>query len=396
MLKHQWPVPSRWEDFEDLCYHLSLATKTLVSAMKYGRRGQSQYGLDIAGTTADSRTEWKAIQCKLKTEYLGGQLGEKEIYAEYEKSKKFRPPLFHLIFATTCARDRAVQDVINAINSSALRRHTVEVWFWDDIVEKLDNYPKVAERFYPAFFPESVLHKSHDGSITTHLFEDVTQRRKRLSAFNNDLFFRKKLGPAAGDVASVILEQVDNCFGSGKGKASRVSLEFDGREIRVSDDGVTFDPFDESFMPSEGQLGLKAIRMIRDHPEHFEARYEPRDIENGVNTNRLVLRVLKDFGEGLVGTCVAYGDVGLLHDRAAAVDFAESIDIPPHCDPFVLRLGGSLDVSASSSHQLIIQIGQRLGRRKLKVIIDGQRNNLFKLLTDIPPLLGGLEIEQDG
>lgn len=395
MLKHQWPVPSSWEDFEDLCYYLSLETKTLSSAMKYGRRGQSQFGIDIAGNTAESRTEWKAIQCKLKTEILGGRLQEKEIYAEYEKSKKFPQPLSHLIFATTCATDNVSQDAVNTINSSASRRHTVEIWFWNDIAEKLDSCPEVAERFYPNFFPESNLHKASDGSITVHLLEDATKRSERLSAFVNDSFFCKRLGPAAKKVASVIMEQVANCFEVGKGKASRVSLEFDGREIRILDNGVTFDPFDESFEPSDVQFGLKTIRKIKDLRENLEARYEPRNIEIGVNTNKLILKVLKDFGEGLVGTCVAYGDTGLLHDRAAAVKFAQSIDIPSHCNPFVLRLGGSLDVCTSSSHQLITQIGQRLGNRKLKVVIDGDRSDLFELLTSMPPLPGGLEIEQD-
>lgn len=380
-MKTQWRPPALWEDFEDLCYRLALTKGALTSLHKYGRRGQEQFGVDIAGTSPSSRTEWTGFQCKLKTECLGGRLNEQEFLREYTKSKAFEPRLTHWILATTSSRDTSIQDVVNQINASFQRAHTVEAWFWEDIEDLLDAYPKVASRFYQHAHAD--LTEFEASTLYVHLFasDPDTTRRQKLDAFFRNAFFRSRMRAAEAIVSTAILEVVDNCLQGSKGGATRISIEFDGIQVRLLDNGKVFDPFDEHLQLGDNQFGVRSVRALLAPSSPVVAKYEARDINEGVTCNCLSLSLRDVPGDANMDNCTAYADVMVLFSRRDAFEVFNNLLIPPHCDPYILRLTGDSPASASGTHQLILQLKQRLGRRKLRIIVGAHRRHIFEALV---------------
>lgn len=345
-LKTQWRPPTQWEDFEDLCYRVALAKGDLTSLHKYGRRGQEQFGVDIAGTSPASRTEWTGFQCKLKTESLRGHLTEQEILAEYDKSKAFRPQLTHWILATTSSRDGPLQDVVNRLNASFQRVHTAELWFWQDFEEFLDDHPKVAVRFYPNVLSE--LAEFDDGALCVHLFsnDSANDRRKKLDAFFRHPFFRSHMRTSGSQVSTAILEVVDNSLQGAKGGAIRMTVEFDGIQVRLLDNGQSFDPFDEHLQLKDDQFSVRAIRAFRDPTSQVTAEYMPRDIDEGITSNCLYLTLKEASHDAAIESCT---EVALTREwqtanavvrklesaEAGWADVREAGVLPPRLAPLV-------------------------------------------------------------
>lgn len=320
-MNYQWQLPARWEDFEDLCYRLVLAEGTIASASKYGRRGQRQFGLDIAGMRKQSRSEWDGFQCKLKTEHLGGKLGEDEIVAEVEKEKSFRPALKGLTFLTTGPSDNRARDVVNAMNASASKPFDTDIWFWEDIVARLENNAPITQRFYPQLFPTKHITMLPWGAIESHFFSGQEDCGKRLhDFFSHDLC--RRLGVMGDYIATAVSEHVQNCLSTAKGKATRMALEFDGFEVRISDNGISFDPFDTSFQPAAGQLGLNEIRRLRTY-DSIDTFYIPKDVDFGNPTNSLVIGINLTLQVMAAHSCIAYADSEVFYDRAEATKLAD-------------------------------------------------------------------------
>lgn len=136
----QIPPPSNWQDFESLCTDLWARVWADPDTQRNGRQGQRQQGVDIYGRPGQ-RTEWAGVQCKVKG--LGASLTRDELLAEVDKAKGFRPALAAFIVATTVRRDARLQEVARLITEDHLARglFSVQVFFWDDILTLLSNYP---------------------------------------------------------------------------------------------------------------------------------------------------------------------------------------------------------------------------------------------------------------
>jgi hypothetical protein len=146
------PPPRNWQDFEDLCCDLWRKLWNDPDTQKIGRSGQAQQGVDICGRP-DRGEEWAAVQCKLKDRQA---LSRTEIEKEVVKARKFEPQLSRLIIATTAPRNARLQATVRR---SMRRREmpdsfSVVVFFWEDIVLKLGDYPEVVRKYYPSLFPQ--------------------------------------------------------------------------------------------------------------------------------------------------------------------------------------------------------------------------------------------------
>ena len=78
---------------------------------KNGRAGQNQHGVDIYGIPKNE-VQYFGIQCKGKDEYTKAILTEKEIIAEIEKAKTFKPKLKKLYFTTTANKDERIEEFV--------------------------------------------------------------------------------------------------------------------------------------------------------------------------------------------------------------------------------------------------------------------------------------------
>jgi hypothetical protein len=390
-MKIQWSPPRAWDEFEDMCYQLALAERTLTGLTKYGRRGQRQHGVDIVGQRISSRTEWVGYQCKLKTEHLKGRLTSAEIEEEYEKSKEFAPGLSHLIFATTSGRDTVVLDVVNAHNASAHRRHTVEIWSWEDVCDRLDRHVEVARLFYPERFPAAEVVHGPNGEISLVLTPGRAENNAGLAAFVQHNLFRTNFGRQSGVMATAVLEAVENILNARKGQATRLLLAFDGRTLELSDNGRSFDPFDNKFVPERHQMGVRSIRYLRDL-SNLRVNYASRSEEYGRGLNLLQVEIAKPIAQPTEIYCTGRAEIDFLFDRRQALEIVNGLDIHPSCDPYVLRIGSSMyGIALSAVNQLHSCLRMRMGRQRLVFHFEGPDSlhlaEECKKWTEYDPLL---------
>lgn len=379
-MKIQWPMPAHWEDFEDMCYRLAQAERTLVSGRKYGRRGQEQHGVDIVGKADHPDWHNVGIQCKLKTEHLGGELRAAELNEVYEKSKSLQPRLDKLYVATTISRDTEISALVDRINESWQRRHFVEVWCWEDICDMLDAHPTVATRYYPGIVDTDELQRTPRDPFELFLgagSEEMTSRRLR-KLFDHDAF-RAQFQAATREVANVLSEYVLNCLHVRKGKARRVAIMLDGTELVVEDDGQAFDPLDHSFETIPDQVGLRTIRGLVDNQPRLQATYIPRSSDDAQAFNRFVIRVL-DM-EGIASSnCSVHVDAAELFTRQDGHAYFEQMNIPQDCDPFTINVGTTDHASSSGTHEVLRRLKEYLGDRKLVVVVAPHRPDLYAAL----------------
>lgn len=152
------PPPTKWQDFEDLCLDLWRGVWRDENTQKNGRRGQPQNGVDIFGRP-DKGQRWAGVQCKGKDETLGSTLTNKELLAEVEKAKEFQPQLSSFTIVYTSSRDAALQTYARLLTEKHERQglFSVHVWCWDDVLERLNDFPDVASVHFPHFHPVHIL-----------------------------------------------------------------------------------------------------------------------------------------------------------------------------------------------------------------------------------------------
>ena len=380
-IKSQWPMPAHWEDFEDMCYRLALAEGTIKSGRKYGRRGQHQHGVDIVGHTKDPEYCHVGIQCKLKTEHLGGKLTEADFRNAYELAKTLTPKLDKLYIATTSPRDTAVADLISRINESWQRHHFLEAWCWEDICDLLDKHKVVAARYYPDLVVIDELQKTPEGPVELFLGRGVQSRiGPRLKQLFEHEVFMRQFGDAHHAVSNALSEYIFNSLHRRKGNANRIAIKLDGSELMIEDDGNSFDPLDEQFQPTADQMGVRTIRgLVRNQPG-LEVKYISRDKDDTHAFNRFIIRVCSMEGVA-TSSCSVHVDAGVLFSRMDGYAYFEEMNIPPHCDPFTVHLGVFRHVTSSGSHDVLKRLKDYLGERKLVVVIAPHRSDLYEALA---------------
>ena len=154
LANYRVPPPSKWEDFESLCADLWRGIWQDNDTQRNGRLGQPQHGVDVFGRPGKGST-WAGVQCKGKYEQLGSFLTEQELRREVEKAKGFKPGLSAFTVASTGPRDANAQEHARLITEAHLRSglFPVQVWSWDDILERLADFPAVATLHFPHFQP---------------------------------------------------------------------------------------------------------------------------------------------------------------------------------------------------------------------------------------------------
>jgi tetratricopeptide (TPR) repeat protein len=146
----QIPPPQNWQDFETLCCDLWRRIWKDQDTRKHGRQGQPQQGVDIYGRP-NREEKWAGVQCKGKDNYSDKSLSHSELIAEVKKALKFVPPLSEFTIATMAPRDVNLQELARKITTEHQKQglFSVTISFWDDIKDRLAEFPDVIEIHYP-------------------------------------------------------------------------------------------------------------------------------------------------------------------------------------------------------------------------------------------------------
>lgn len=146
----QIPPPANWQDFESLCCDLWREIWKDPDTQKNGRQGQPQHGVDVSGKPNQGASH-AGVQCKGKDNYEDKALTEAEVRAEVEKAKSFKPSLAEYTIATSGKRDAAIQELARDISEKHDKEKlfSVHVWAWDDIVNRLEEFPQIIAKYYP-------------------------------------------------------------------------------------------------------------------------------------------------------------------------------------------------------------------------------------------------------
>lgn len=144
-----FPKPQDWNAFEDIVCDVFSRKYHNLNLQRYGRSGQRQNGVDIAGLILSGVL---GVQCK---HHPRGDLNTKEIDDEITKSEGFCPGLTEFVIATSADRDTKAHEHVLALAS---RRHSagtypVTLKFWDDICNWLSEYPDLVYKHFTKFFP---------------------------------------------------------------------------------------------------------------------------------------------------------------------------------------------------------------------------------------------------
>lgn len=141
--------PRSWADFENLCLAIFRAEWNSPLALKNGRTGQPQHGVDIYGSPQPNLLF--GIQCKGKDRNYGSKATVGELREELTKAEKFSPRLSHWIFVTSASKDEKIQRVARNLTAErkAKGQFPITALGWEDIQSLLARHPNVIEDFYP-------------------------------------------------------------------------------------------------------------------------------------------------------------------------------------------------------------------------------------------------------
>jgi hypothetical protein len=177
------------------------------------------------------------IQCKCKDVILSKSLTESDVKEEVERAKKFKPKLSEFIIATTAPKDAKIEEFARKIREDHAKEglFSVHIMSWEDIKERLDDFPRVRDKYYP-------------------------QRNSDLKEVKeNDACFKRE---NAGKIIETVIKPLRDCaryikpyFENGEyvrdleSKSMKLNLRFDGYEfIRICEGSNRFRIKDENLV----------------------------------------------------------------------------------------------------------------------------------------------------
>lgn len=146
------PKPKDWQALERHCRLLFEHSLRDTAVQNNGRSGQRQHGVDIFGKRGGGNGPQAGVQCKGRSGDYGGAVSEKELAAEVEKTKKFRPELEEFIIVTTAPDDAKIQQVARLLEKKVRgegRNLSIQVWGWGRVQDEINRFPEVLRAFHP-------------------------------------------------------------------------------------------------------------------------------------------------------------------------------------------------------------------------------------------------------
>lgn len=166
------PTPKSWDEFEDIALSAAKLRWGSPNFYRHGRAGQRQDGVDIFGTTPKGR------QLGLQGKNTIGGVSQGTVLKEIAAAESFQPALDELFVVTSAKRDTTLQKAIRAISAARKKvgKFTVDVLFWDDIVQDLLTDEGVFLKHYPQLGPGKDPVKEHDKALVDELLKLLSSK----------------------------------------------------------------------------------------------------------------------------------------------------------------------------------------------------------------------------
>lgn len=150
-----YPIPAYWQDFERLTCEICKLLWNDPGAQRHGRSGQAQGGIDISGRDKTNGSQRVVVQCKKRVwktlpskETPQNTLTIEDIDNEIKEFINSKKKADRYIIAFTGLRDTKIQNYIDNINDDKLYPFEVNIWFWDEFSEWLNEYPQLEAKYY--------------------------------------------------------------------------------------------------------------------------------------------------------------------------------------------------------------------------------------------------------
>lgn len=181
----KWPRPKSEDEWEDMVLDAMRIFWNDPNAYRYGRKGQSQNGVDIIGKK-DSHIV--AAQAK-NSDSLSRQI----IISEIIKAKKLFTPIEELYFVISGFRDNKLQELIHKISIENKTKNSFEVFilFFDDVIQYLTCNSELVKKYWQSFFDSvsQILKKSIltgddavDAIFNLNEFKQIEEQIEKISS----------------------------------------------------------------------------------------------------------------------------------------------------------------------------------------------------------------------
>ena len=139
--------------------------------------------MDIYGRRDKRDDQWVGVQCKLKGDTE--EVSERELKAEVEKAKEFRPKLAEFILTTTAPDDAKIQKAARDISQANAKADlfSVAIWGWQTLEREIAHHAEALAAFHPDISPFS----QHQQEIADETLTVVKQFEERFSSVESML-----------------------------------------------------------------------------------------------------------------------------------------------------------------------------------------------------------------
>jgi hypothetical protein len=178
-----FPVPSDSTGLENLTVMLAEQQYGAANVQRFGRSGQSQSGIDVLARawSAQLQDHFVGFQCKRVK-----KLTLADVKTECAMAKNLQPKLDRLVMVTSIPRDAALQSQVTTIPRSTYG-FDVDIWFWDDVNEKLNRSADRAREFY-----SKIMDEAQPAAAKAHV--EALRRALDRPAFRDDVDMDRDLG----------------------------------------------------------------------------------------------------------------------------------------------------------------------------------------------------------
>ncbi|RZG69686.1 hypothetical protein EXU29_17010 [Acinetobacter wuhouensis] len=140
--------PNTEQDFESLCAHVLGKIFNCTLPSMYGRRGQSQHGLDILVYKNDKPEPSNriGIQCKhVQKLTFNGASGD-SVIKEVKKADLGKQDIKNLIIVTSLDSDKSLTDDVSSLSDQRSKegKFSIQIIFWNDICNYINRDPELS------------------------------------------------------------------------------------------------------------------------------------------------------------------------------------------------------------------------------------------------------------
>jgi hypothetical protein len=152
LLQMRIPLSVSSSEFEDITRSALKIRWKSSNLQRFGRNGQSQYGVDIAGL--DDLRRNVGVQCRSEE-----KITIAKIKAAAVKAEEYQPSLQAFYLATGTTRDGRLHQAVMLYSEKRQRagKFPIGILFWEDLYEELVTDIDEFGKHYPQFVPAQTL-----------------------------------------------------------------------------------------------------------------------------------------------------------------------------------------------------------------------------------------------